>query len=379
MKKIIFILLCAITLLVSLINLNHKYDSKETEKINKEIIKNDNTESKEERLKENISINIPIIKNICDIDECITNSFYNNIINYFKENNYEEIIKDSFSYYKNASNLIKLTINEENIEKNENKENEGVSYYDFNRYTTLNDLKKIINNQNINVYYGEKATNIAVLNYHFFYDKNTEKCNESICLDIKDFEKQLKYLKDNNFKTLTIEEYQSWIYKEIDLPKKSVLLTIDDGAMGTSTINGNKLIPLLEKYEINATLFLITGWWDSKNYQSNYLDIQSHTHLMHDENKCSNKTRGAELLCSNKEDIINDLNKSLKEVDNNLSFCFPFYLYDDKSIEVLKELDFKIAFIGGNKKSNQNIDKYKLPRYIIYKNTSIESFKKMVN
>ena len=50
--------------------------------------------------------------------------------------------------------------------------------------------------------------------------------------------------------------------------------------------------------------------------------------------------------------------------------------YDENT---LKELDFKIAFIGGNKKSNQNIDKYKLPRYIIYKNTSIESFKKMVN
>ena len=134
-----------------------------------------------------------------------------------------------------------------------------------------------------------------------------------------------------------------------------------------------------EKYEINATLFLITGWWDSTNYQSNFLDIQSHTHLMHDENICSNQKRGAELLCSSKEKIISDLNKSLEEVDNNISFCFPFYLYDSKSTEVLKELDFKIAFIGGNKKTNQNMNKYNLTRFIIYKNTTLERFKEIIN
>ena len=54
-----------------------------------------------------------------------------------------------------------------------------------------------------------------------------------------------------------MREYVDWIYGRIELPKKSVLLTIDDGAMGTGKHNGNKLNPLLEKYQINATLFLI--------------------------------------------------------------------------------------------------------------------------
>lgn len=339
----------------------------------KEESKEENT--KEEILVENISILLPIVKDECDIDECINTYTKNKIFEYFKINNYEQINRNSSIYFRNTSILIKIDENKENIEKEEKLK---YDYY-FNRYTTIDDLNKIIDGQKINIYTGKPATEIAVLNYHFFYDKKTEKCNQIICLDITNFEKQLKYLKENNFKTLTIEEYRSWIYEEIDLPEKSVLLTIDDGAMGTSKINGNKLIPLLEKYQTNATLFLITGWWKKDNYQSKYLDIQSHTHLMHDEKQCSNKTRGAEMLCSSKEEIIKDLKKSIERVDNNTSFCFPFYLYDNKSIEALKELGFKLAFIDGNKKSNQENNKYKLPRYIIYKDTSLNTFKKMVN
>lgn len=335
-------------------------------------------EIKEEVLEEDISILLPITKDKCDIDECINTYTKNKILEYFSKNNYEQINRNSSIYFKNASILIKIDENKENIETEEKTLNGEYNYY-FNRYTTIDDLVKILNGQKINTYTGKPATDIAVLNYHFFYDQKNEKCNQSICLEITNFEKQLKYLKENNFKTLTIEEYRSWMYKEIDLPEKSVLLTIDDGAMGTSKINGNKLIPLLEKYELNATLFLITGWWKKENYESKYLDIQSHTHLMHDENQCSNKSRGAEILCSTKEQIINDLKKSITKVDNNISFCFPFYLYDNKSIEALQELDFKLAFIGGNKKSNQNNNKYKIPRYIIYKNTSLSSFKNMVN
>jgi len=332
----------------------------------------------EEILLEDISILLPISKDKCKIDNCITNYTKNKIYEYFQNNNYEEIHRDNSIYFRKASILIKIDEDKENINKEETKLKQAYNHY-FNRYTTIDDLIKIINGQNINIYTGEPAKEIAVLNYHFFYDKQTEKCNQSICLEITNFENQLKYLKENNFKTLTIEEYRSWMYQEIDLPKASVLLTIDDGAMGTSKINGNKLIPLLEKYELNATLFLITGWWKKDNYESKYLDIQSHTHLMHDENQCKNKSRGAELLCSTKEEIINDLKKSIEKVDNNTSFCFPFYLYDNKSIEALKELNFKLAFIDGNKKSNQTNNKYKIPRYIIYKNTSLNSFKDMVN
>lgn len=233
-----------------------------------------------------------------------------------------------------------------------------------------------------NVTYKVKDTSqkVAVLNYHFFYDPSIgETCNEGNCEDVKDFEAHLKYLKDNNFKTLTIEEFKKWMYGEIEIPEKSVLITIDDGAMGTGTHNGNKLIPLLEKYESHATLFLITGWWGIENYQSDYLDVQSHTHDMHQGSKCTTQPRGAQMLCSTHDQVINDLKQSISILGSSTAFCFPMYVSNEETINDLKEVGFKIAFVGGGTKASRSSDKYRIPRFQITKTTSLETFKNYVN
>lgn len=221
---------------------------------------------------------------------------------------------------------------------------------------------------------------IAVLNYHFFCDsRKGDKCNGSNYMDLKDFEAQLQYLNDNGFKTLTMEEFRAWMYREIQLPQKSVLITIDDGAAGTGKHNGNLLIPTLEKYKVHATLFLITGWWNINNYQSEYLDIASHTHDMHKEGKCSNAPRGAQMLCSSYDEVLSDLRKSIDVTGKNTAFCFPFYTYNDSTINAVKEAGFKLAFIGGGEKARRSDDKYKIPRYHMYKTTSLNTFINYVN
>lgn len=214
---------------------------------------------------------------------------------------------------------------------------------------------------------------VAVLNYHFFYSDG-EVCGQAICLNTAKFEEQLKYLKDNGYKTLTMDEFVRWMYGEIELPAQSVLLTIDDGAMGTGIHNGNKLIPLLEKYQVHATLFLITGWWNIDNYASEYLDIESHTYDMHTEGLCSGVTRGAKLLCSTHEEALADLKKSIDITGSKNAFCYPFYAYNQDVINTVKEAGFKVAFAGGGYKATRNSNKYAIPRYPIYDSTSINTF-----
>lgn len=223
-----------------------------------------------------------------------------------------------------------------------------------------------------------KAEKIAVLNYHFFYEDKSENCNQSICLDMDKFREQLQYLKENDFYTLTIQEFVSWMYGEIELPAKSVLLTIDDGNFGTSKINGNHLIPALEQYKMHATLFLITGWWSIGDYESQYLDVQSHSHDLHREYRkyCEHRSK---VNCVPYEELLNDLKESINVVKDTSSFCFPFYEYTDTSLKAVKEVGFKTAFIGGFRKAKRSDDKYKIPRYPIYDNTSLKTFISYVN
>lgn len=312
----------------------------------------------------------------------------NDITNTLKEYNFNiEVTKDSG---------IKFISNNKSTNKESKLDN--LNRYEIKDTTTLDEFKKMCSGEEIkpkNITTSSVTNNtvarelpakdgyaskIAVLNYHFFYDSSLgEGCNEGICLEVSKFKEQLQYLKDNGFKTLKMEEFRAWMYGEIELPARSVLLTIDDGAMGTGAHNGNKLIPILEEYDMYATLFLITGWWDISNYQSSHLDVESHTNDMHTGNLCSNQPRGAQLLCSTKEQVLADLRKSIEITKSNTAFCFPFYAYNNSAIESIKEVGFKLAFIGGNTKATRSVDKYKIPRYPIYSSTTLNQFINMVN
>lgn len=245
-------------------------------------------------------------------------------------------------------------------------------YFIIDSYVDMANGKDIVDDGGKNT-----ATEIPVLNYHFFYDSRIgEGCNESICLDTVKFEEQLKWLKDNNYKTLTINEFADWKDGYIELPEHSVLLTVDDGAMGTGKHNGNKLIPLLEKYEQHATLFLITGWWALDNYQSPYLDVQSHTHDLHYEAQCADG-RGR-VACSDYKTVKADLEQSIGVLKDTTSFCFPFYSYDKESLQALRELGFRVAFIGGNTRAKRSQDNLLVTRYPIMNDITLQQFINMV-
>ena len=255
-----------------------------------------------------------------------------------------------------------------------------INRYQAKRYTLIDTYSSMARGEDV-VDNGKENSNdqrIAVVNYHFFYDASIgESCNESICLEKEKFRSHLEWIKNNNYKALTIKEFADWKDGLIEIPDHSLLITIDDGAMGTSTINGNVLMPLLEEYQIHATLFLITGWWDIENYRSPYLDVQSHTHWLHEEASCSDG-RGT-FVCSDYETDKSNLQESLNVLKDNTSFCFPFYSYDRESLQAIQDLGFRVAFIGGNTKARRSNDNLLIPRYPILDDISLQGFINMVS
>lgn len=376
----------------------------EVKKSNK--IKKINHENTKENSTNQISILLyDTINNTCTNNEnCTTTETFKNQINKLLENNYYTITNEEYENYLNNNLKLKdkailiLTNNESDTTKNISKElninietpsksdlvktNEKTvsNTYQIKSYSTIENILKMANGEKVVETPPKKQTNyvqgVPVLNYHFFYDPTLgEECYEGICLTTQKFREHLEYLKNNNFKILTMNEFVKWIYGEIDIPEKSVLITIDDGAKGTGAHNGNKLIPLLEEYKMHATLFLIAGWWDISNYQSKYLEVQSHTYDMHKYGDCGK----GQLVCANYENAKQDLQKSLDIIGNNTSFCYPFYSYDSEAIQAIKDLGFKVAFAGGNRDATRNSNKYLIPRYPIHSNITMDRFKEIVN
>ena len=61
--------------------------------------------------------------------------------------------------------------------------------------------------------------------YHRFEDQRFP----STSISSKNFQKQIKYLKENNFNILPISDLVLFFNENYDIPEKSVFITIDDG------------------------------------------------------------------------------------------------------------------------------------------------------
>ncbi len=243
----------------------------------------------------------------------------------------------------------------------------GVEYNNRILYIEPSSIESIYEHSNTK----EKNTpGIAVLNYHFFYDasdpKDVSGCNQIICLSTSRLKKHLEYIKDNNIFTPTMKELEMYIDGTLQLPK-SVVLTIDDG--WRADIGSN----IMNEYEINATVFIVSNDYDPNPYKKEYIEVHSHSHNLHTPGVCPGG-QGGGIKCLEKSKLLEDLSASRTKLDNTTVFCYPFYEYNNYSIEVLKEAGFTMAFGGfgeaGVYKVKPGINKYKLPRYIIYNNTS---------
>ena len=102
----------------------------------------------------------------------------------------------------------------------------------------------------------EYAESIPVLTYHNIVSeeiKNTKYKNDEWAGSVEDFKMQMKYLYDNGYKTISMDEFYNWYKGNIELPKKTVAITFDDGYVGLYT----HVIPVLKQYDFKATAFII--------------------------------------------------------------------------------------------------------------------------
>lgn len=218
------------------------------------------------------------------------------------------------------------------------------------------------------------SSGVGVLNYHAFYDENdpNDSCPTVICHPKSQFIEQLNFFRNNNILTLKMKELEDYIDGKINLPK-SVLITIDDGGRDKIAVD------LLTEYKMYATIFLITAWFDEESYyKTDYIELHSHTHNMHNTGECPGGQGGA-IKCWPKEKIQEDLRQSREELNGSTYMAYPFYEYNDYSIENLKEAGFTMAFIGdtvnGDDLVHVGSNKFLLHRFVIVTSTTINNLK----
>jgi len=238
-------------------------------------------------------------------------------------------------------------------------------------FTKNTDLYARWKKQSVGPDYGVKG--LPVLMYHQFYDPEqgeTPKAGLAAnYMPVNDFDEQMHWLSESGYYYPSWDEVHAYVKGEIDLPKKSIVITIDDGSKSFYTY----AIPILEKYQVKATGFIITKYLKSDSadkIKSQYISLQSHSHNMH------GKTAGGlgYMTSQTYKIALKDVKRSAKVLGTKDAFAYPFGRYDEQSEKVVEDAGFKVAFTTRYGSVYPGMDPYALPRVRINSGQTISQW-----
>ena len=149
-----------------------------------------------------------------------------------KNNNIYLLNKAEFSY----RNIKKLKEEKDiQIIVNRNKDSFLLKMYSHFLGIPIVNFKELENNLDVEKLLQRKLAyknrkDLPVLMYHRVIDSEEEKGTYDTYVTKENFEEQMKYLKENNYESLTFKDIQNGEYKKrFDKDKKYVIITFDDG------------------------------------------------------------------------------------------------------------------------------------------------------
>lgn len=216
------------------------------------------------------------------------------------------------------------------------------------------------------------GVNISVLMYHAVLDDPWSSITE-LFVKPAEFEKQLVYLTENGYTPITFEDFD-----KLDSIQKPVMLTFDDGYDDNYT----EVFPLLKKYNVKATIFVITSLIGTEHYlteaqiqemdASGLVSIQSHTVTHPYLSDLSEEQLQEELLLSK---------LSIARITGKEPFvlCYPTGKYSSLSLQKTEEhYQFGILMNGGMYTTGSD-SAVMIPRYYISRATTLNAFVSKLN
>lgn len=153
------------------------------------------------------------------------------------------------------------------------------------------------------------------------------------------FERQLEYFIKTGFNSINLKDLHDYFYDNKKLPVQPFILTFDDGYKDFYQY----VFPFLKKYNIKATIFIITDFVGKPDYldwqeinelaQSNLVELGAHT-LDHKALESVNFYRLSQEIFGSKTELEK---RTGRKVD---FFCYPYGQYNKQVLDLVKEAKY---------------------------------------
>ena len=212
----------------------------------------------------------------------------------------------------------------------------------------------------------KEVTVLPVLMYHqITRDKN---CVNKFTVMESTLEEDFRYIKNNGFTAITVEDLIEFKNNGRKLPSKPVMISFDDGYETVYDI----LLPLLKKYDLKAVAAVIGSATDKFSrvedhhlkyshlnwekvdllIKSGYVEIQKHTYDMHKNTDCRKGARKGKNETSEqyRAALQKDLMLMQDEMEEHTGYrpravVYPYGEYSKETPGILKELVFEAGLI----------------------------------
>ncbi len=196
---------------------------------------------------------------------------------------------------------------------------------------------------------------IPILMYHYVEHVKDQNDKLRIALNTPPelLDQQINTLKQAGYTFLTASDFANILDNIENLPPKPVMLTFDDGY--SDFYSG--AFPILKKYQVKATAYVISGFLNSSNYltdgelqeiaKSGLVEIGAHT-IHHLALAGINKAKAETEISSSKIGLEQKLGAPVT------AFAYPYGSFDLNSIQMTKQAGYRsaVSTIAGSNTSN---------------------------
>ena len=228
---------------------------------------------------------------------------------------------------------------------------------------------------------------ISVLLYHQIGETVYSHSNlDCLCL-VGNFYEQMKYLKNNNYRVIGLNEALSSLHGHNTLDGPTVVLTFDDGDISFLEL----ALPILQEFKFHSVVFAVSGFlgqhahWikEPKNRMRIMSAVQLQSLAMHLVEIGSHSVTHSKLTQLNEKEIRQELYNSksyLEDIIGNevASFAYPHGCYNDTVLKTIMTVGYRCAVTCKPDQANNAPSFFEIPRkYITYQDNIEELSKKL--
>jgi peptidoglycan/xylan/chitin deacetylase (PgdA/CDA1 family) len=199
------------------------------------------------------------------------------------------------------------------------------------------------------------------------------------------FAEQMKYLKAHGYRVVSVAEFVEWLHLRRQLPRKTVVLTFDDGYRSFREY----AYPILKDLRFTATLFVYTDYvgagrsalnWDElKALAAEGFDVQAHSKSHSDLRRGAHETE-AHYARRMQAELAEPPRVLAKSVGRPVSFlAYPYGRVDDAVLAKVKEQGYQAAFTVRRESNAAFVEMLRISRSQVYSEMTLEQFTKNLN